>query len=216
MQQATQYTSDVEFSPEDASRTELDFLEEITQAVFIVLARKLIVFVAIPYILFRALFGYRWRDFGLQIAGVRALGGNHLPVVLLLSAAILLFQYFLGGGAAPLRRGEFQASQLAIGLPRLFGPVGGLTVGYQEELGWLRGRSDTPLHLRRAAAGGACRPEYADPARHARSHGRRRDDPRGRRAILGAGPQVKKLLEMTRLDSVFENHTDMETAVSSF
>ncbi|MFZ1217649.1 MAG: CPBP family intramembrane glutamic endopeptidase [Chthoniobacterales bacterium] len=87
---------------------------------FIVLARKLIVFVAIPYILFRALFGYRWRDFGLQIAGVRALGGNHLPVVLLLSAAILLFQYFLGGGAAPLRRGEFHASQLAIGLPLCF------------------------------------------------------------------------------------------------
>jgi hypothetical protein len=37
---------------------------------FIVLARKLIVFVAIPCLLFRALFGYRWRDFGLQIAGI--------------------------------------------------------------------------------------------------------------------------------------------------
>jgi 2-isopropylmalate synthase len=32
IKQALQYTSDVEFSPEDASRTELDFLEEITQA----------------------------------------------------------------------------------------------------------------------------------------------------------------------------------------
>ncbi|MGD1277924.1 MAG: 2-isopropylmalate synthase [Tepidisphaeraceae bacterium] len=32
IRQALQYTSDVEFSPEDASRTELDFLEEITQA----------------------------------------------------------------------------------------------------------------------------------------------------------------------------------------
>ena len=38
----------------------------------------------------------------------------------------------------------------------------------------------------------------------------------GQTKLLGAGPQVKKLLEMTRLDSVFENHTDMETAVSSF
>ena len=34
--------------------------------------------------------------------------------------------------------------------------------------------------------------------------------------LLGAGPQVQKLLEMTKLDSVFENFTDMETAVSSF
>lgn len=87
---------------------------------FIVFARKLIVFVAVPFLLFRVIFGYRRRDFGLQFAGLRALAGNHLPVVLGLSAAILLFQYFLGGGAAPLRRGEFQASQLAIGLPLCF------------------------------------------------------------------------------------------------
>src|SRR5258705_11259418 len=32
IQQALEYTKDIEFSPEDASRTELDFLEEITQA----------------------------------------------------------------------------------------------------------------------------------------------------------------------------------------
>ena len=32
IQQAREYTDDVEFSPEDASRTELEFLEEITQA----------------------------------------------------------------------------------------------------------------------------------------------------------------------------------------
>jgi 2-isopropylmalate synthase len=33
VKQAAQYTKDIEFSPEDASRTELEFLEEITQAV---------------------------------------------------------------------------------------------------------------------------------------------------------------------------------------
>lgn len=90
------------------------------QKFFVVFARKLIVFVAIPFVLFRAVFGYRWRDFGLQFAGLRALAGNHLPVVLVLSAAILVFQFFLGGGAAPIRRGEFHASQLAIGLPLCF------------------------------------------------------------------------------------------------
>ena len=87
---------------------------------FVVLIRKLIVFVALPFVLFRVVFGYRWRDFGLQAAGVRALARNHLPVVLVLSAAILTFQFFVGNGAAPIRRGEFQASQLAIGLPLCF------------------------------------------------------------------------------------------------
>jgi membrane protease YdiL (CAAX protease family) len=87
---------------------------------FIVLARKLILFVVIPFALFRILFGYRWRDFGLQFAGLRALGGNHLLVVLVLSGLILLFQYFAGNGAAPIRRGEFHASQLALGLPLCF------------------------------------------------------------------------------------------------
>jgi membrane protease YdiL (CAAX protease family) len=86
----------------------------------VVFARKLIVFVALPFLLFRFIFGYRWQDYGVQFAGLRALGGNHLPVVLVLSGAILLFQYFLGGGAAPLRRGEFSAAQLAIGLPLCF------------------------------------------------------------------------------------------------
>src|SRR5205085_6781327 len=32
IKQALEYTKDVEFSPEDASRTEMDFLEEITHA----------------------------------------------------------------------------------------------------------------------------------------------------------------------------------------
>jgi membrane protease YdiL (CAAX protease family) len=87
---------------------------------FVVLIRKVIVFVAVPFLLFRTIFGYRWRNFGLQLSGLRAIAGNHLPVVLGLSAAILLFQFFLGGGAAPLRHGEFKASQLAIGLPLCF------------------------------------------------------------------------------------------------
>lgn len=86
----------------------------------IVFTRKLIVFVLIPFALFRFLFGYRWRDFGLQREGLRALRGNHLAVVVLLSVVILLFQYFLGLAAAPIRRGELSAVQLVIGLPLCF------------------------------------------------------------------------------------------------
>jgi anti-sigma B factor antagonist len=38
----------------------------------------------------------------------------------------------------------------------------------------------------------------------------------GQTKLLHAGPQVRKLLEMTKLDSVFEMHDDLEKAVSSF
>ena len=38
----------------------------------------------------------------------------------------------------------------------------------------------------------------------------------GQAKLLNAGPQIRKLLQMTKLDSVFEIHDDMEAAVSSF
>ena len=38
----------------------------------------------------------------------------------------------------------------------------------------------------------------------------------GQTKLLHAGPQIRKLLQMTKLDSVFELHEDMEAAVSSF
>jgi anti-sigma B factor antagonist len=38
----------------------------------------------------------------------------------------------------------------------------------------------------------------------------------GRAKLFGVGPHLKKLLEMTRLDSVFETFDNREQAVSSF
>lgn len=84
---------------------------------FVNLIRKLLVFVAIPFVLFGPLCGYRLRDFGWQRASLRELGGSHFPVVALTSLLILAFQYFLGGGAAPLREGKFTLPQLIVGLP---------------------------------------------------------------------------------------------------
>ena len=76
----------------------------------VALIKKLIVFVAVPFALFGPLCGYAARDFGWQEVSFRELLHSHLPVVLVCSAAILAFQYFLGGGAAPLREGKFTAS----------------------------------------------------------------------------------------------------------
>jgi membrane protease YdiL (CAAX protease family) len=87
---------------------------------FIVLAKKLVVFVAIPFAIFRFGFGYRLRDFGIQREGLRALCGSHLPVVLVVGGAFLCFQYFFSSGGAGFRREHFTAFQLFVGLPVCF------------------------------------------------------------------------------------------------
>jgi len=87
---------------------------------FVTLAKKLIVFVALPFAVFRFAFGYRLRDFGIQFEGLRAIAGNHLPVVLAVGVALVAFQYFVGGGAAPVRHGNFSMDQLLVGLPLCF------------------------------------------------------------------------------------------------
>ena len=38
----------------------------------------------------------------------------------------------------------------------------------------------------------------------------------GQTKLLKAGPQIRRLLEMTKLDSVFETYDDLEAAVTSF
>jgi membrane protease YdiL (CAAX protease family) len=87
---------------------------------FVTLAKKVIVFVAIPFAIFRFGFGYRLRDFGIQREGLLALRRNHLPVVLAVGGAFLAFQYFLSGGGAAFRQGDFTAYQLLLGLPLCF------------------------------------------------------------------------------------------------
>src|SRR6266480_3340573 len=87
---------------------------------FITLAKKLLVFVAIPFAIFRFGFGYRVRDFGIQREGLRALRGSHLPVVLVVGGAFLCFQYFASSGGAAFRREHFTAFQLFVSLPLCF------------------------------------------------------------------------------------------------
>jgi membrane protease YdiL (CAAX protease family) len=87
---------------------------------FITLTKKLLVFVAIPFAIFRFRFGYRIRDFGIQREGLHALCRSHLPVVLMVGVAFLAFQYFLSGGGAAFRREHFTTFQLLLGLPLCF------------------------------------------------------------------------------------------------
>lgn len=87
---------------------------------FITLVKKLVVFVVVPFAIFRFGFGRRLRDFGIQAEGVRALCRSHLPVVVIVGGAFVAFQYFLSGGGAAFRRGQFDTDQLLIGLPICF------------------------------------------------------------------------------------------------
>ena len=87
---------------------------------FIGLVKKLVVFVVIPFAIFRFGFGYRVRDFGIQCEGLRALRGNHLPVVLVAGGAFLCFQYFASSGGAAFRREHFTAFQLFVSFAALF------------------------------------------------------------------------------------------------
>jgi len=87
---------------------------------FITLTKKLVVFVVIPFAIFRFGFGYRIRDFGIQREGLRALSGSHLPVVLVVGGAFLAFQYFFSGGGASFRKEHFTTQQLFLGLPLCF------------------------------------------------------------------------------------------------
>ena len=84
------------------------------------LAKKLSIFVALPFASFRFLFGYRWRDFGLSGEALRAVFRNHLPAVLSISLFVAAFQFFASDAAVPVRRGELTATQLLIGAPLCF------------------------------------------------------------------------------------------------
>jgi len=74
---------------------------------FVTLGKKLLVFVGLPLVIFGLAWRHSVRDFGFQKDGLRELGRTHLPIVLVASCAVLAFNYFLGGAAAPLREGKF-------------------------------------------------------------------------------------------------------------
>lgn len=82
-------------------------------AIFI---KKLLFFVLLPFLLYWSA-GFTLTDFGLRKGLKEFSGKNIITAFLLLSTAILLFQYFYGGGSKPIRSGLFSSSQLLKGLP---------------------------------------------------------------------------------------------------
>lgn len=86
---------------------------------WIVIIRKLFVFVLVPYMVYHFL-GFSLKDFGLPSSSTRIFSSASVRVFVVMSVIILVFEYFLSGGAEPLRSGQFTASQLLVALPLTF------------------------------------------------------------------------------------------------
>lgn len=86
---------------------------------FVVLIKKLVVFVVIPFFIYKS-FGFSVKDFGLKPGPGQIFSRRNIFIFLVLSVAVLLFQFFLSGGARPVREGQFTGMQLLKGLPLLF------------------------------------------------------------------------------------------------
>jgi membrane protease YdiL (CAAX protease family) len=108
-----------------------------------VLIGKLAVFVVVPFLVFRALFGHRLRDFGLGGDAWRRLLGREGLAAIAIGAAMCALQYFGGRGAAPIRDGTISGEALWIGLPLAFLWLT-LLVGLVEEF-FFRGVMQTRL-----------------------------------------------------------------------
>ncbi|MBT3250705.1 MAG: CPBP family intramembrane metalloprotease [Candidatus Marinimicrobia bacterium] len=84
------------------------------------LIQKLFFFVAIPLFVMLKYFGYSLKDFGIQFKNTGSNWKSHLPVMVGLVLFFILFNYFVGRGAEPIREGHFSAMQLIIGMPLSF------------------------------------------------------------------------------------------------
>ncbi len=85
----------------------------------VILVKKLIVFVIVPFLVYKTA-GFSLKDFGLSTDLKNLFNKKTILVFIILSLVILLYQYFLSGGARPLRDGQFSLQQFLVGLPLLF------------------------------------------------------------------------------------------------
>lgn len=98
----------------------------------ITIVKKLLVFTLLPLMAYRLFLRFRYAELGLLQKEGRIFSGRNLRVFLIMSIAILLFQYFMSNGATPLREGKFTARQILISLPLCFMALV-LEVGVVEE-----------------------------------------------------------------------------------
>ncbi len=86
----------------------------------ITLVRKVLIFVVIPFLVYRQLFGFKPADFGLSTDWKLVFTKRNLLIFAVISSLFVLLNYFGGNGARPLREGSYSTAQLLIAAPLLF------------------------------------------------------------------------------------------------
>ncbi len=90
------------------------------QAYFlIILARKLLVFVMVPFLLYQ-FFSFSLKDFGLGLKRKEIFTQRNTFIFLCLSVMVLAFQYYLSNGGKNFRHENFSAFRLIKGFPFVF------------------------------------------------------------------------------------------------
>lgn len=85
---------------------------------FIILIKKLLVFVVIPFLIYR-LAGLSLKDFGLRIKPKEIFTRKNLLLFIALSVLITVFQFYFSNGGRNFRQGHFSAIELIAGFPLL-------------------------------------------------------------------------------------------------
>lgn len=86
----------------------------------ITITYKLVFFVLIPFIAYKLIYKFNFRDFGLAVKAKEFFTIKNMIILISVASVLLLFQFFAGNGAKPIREGLLSSKQLLIGLPLLF------------------------------------------------------------------------------------------------
>lgn len=109
------------------------------------ICRKVLTFVVIPFLVYKIVFKFKWKDFGLSTKWENVFTKRNVMIFLVMSAVVLLLNYFGGRGAKPIRDGLFSTDQLILGFPLLFAWLF-IEVGLVEEF-FFRGLLQNRLSL---------------------------------------------------------------------
>ena len=96
------------------------FLESAKAGEIITISKKILFFVLIPFIAYKSLYKFNLRDFGLIVKPKELFTMKNAIILFTMASLILLFQFFFGNGAKPIREGLITTRQLVFGLPLLF------------------------------------------------------------------------------------------------
>lgn len=86
---------------------------------FLVLARKILVFVLVPFLLYASL-GFSLKDFGMGLSAKEIFTRKNSIFFFLFSIAVLLFQFYFSTGGRIFRNESFSAIQLISASPFIF------------------------------------------------------------------------------------------------